>query len=77
MRPSALFGKGSVERIGAKIAALNAEIAIIDWALSPVQQRNLERAWHCKVLDRTGLISKYSVRALGPKKAFFRSNWLP
>ncbi|MBN07415.1 MAG: GTPase HflX [Rhodospirillaceae bacterium] len=56
IRPSALFGKGSVERIGAKIAALNAEIAIIDWALSPVQQRNLERAWHCKVLDRTGLI---------------------
>ena len=29
---------------------------IIDWALSPVQQRNLERAWQCKVLDRTGLI---------------------
>ena len=38
------------------IAALDAEIAIIDWALSPVQQRNLEQAWHCKVLDRTGLI---------------------
>ena len=56
MRPSALFGKGSVDRLGARIAALNADIAIIDWALSPVQQRNLERAWHCKVLDRTGLI---------------------
>ncbi|MDG2033128.1 MAG: GTPase HflX [Rhodospirillales bacterium] len=56
LRPSALFGKGSVERLGARIAAVDAEIAVIDWALSPVQQRNLERAWHCKVLDRTGLI---------------------
>ena len=56
LRPSALFGKGSMERLGARIAAVDAEIAIIDWTLSPVQQRNLERAWHCKVLDRTGLI---------------------
>ena len=31
-------------------------VAIVDAALSPVQQRNLERAWDCKVIDRTGLI---------------------
>ncbi len=56
LRPSSLFGKGSVERLKGHIAALDAEIVIVDWALSPVQQRNLEIEWKCKVLDRTGLI---------------------
>ena len=55
-RPSTLFGSGKVAEIGEQIAALEAGLAIVDHTVSPVQQRNLEKAWGCKVLDRTGLI---------------------
>ena len=61
-RPATLFGAGSVDRLGAVIAEANGTneghplVAVIDSALTPVQQRNLEKAWHCKVIDRTGLI---------------------
>ncbi|MDA1099726.1 MAG: GTPase HflX [Proteobacteria bacterium] len=55
-RPATLFGTGKVEELAALIAAENIEVAVMDTALSPIQQRNLERAWHCKVIDRTGLI---------------------
>jgi GTP-binding protein HflX len=55
-RPSTLIGEGVVARIGAHIAGENVDVAIMDAALTPVQQRNLERAWKCKVIDRTGLI---------------------
>jgi len=60
-RPGTFLGSGTVERIGenAKIIHENAEgplIIVMDCALSPIQQRNLERAWECKVIDRTGLI---------------------
>ncbi len=54
--PATLFGSGQVERFGQVVAAEGVSVAIIDAALSPVQQRNLERAWKCKVIDRTGLI---------------------
>ncbi len=56
--PSAatLFRRGKVEEIAAEVAASEAELVIVDARLSPVQQRNLERAWACKVIDRTGLI---------------------
>ncbi len=55
-RPSMLFGKGKVESIGNTIASRNITVVIIDINLTPIQQRNLERAWNCKVIDRTGLI---------------------
>ncbi|MFM9848219.1 MAG: GTPase HflX [Hyphomicrobiaceae bacterium] len=55
-RPSTLFGSGKAREIGAWIAAEKIELAIVDHAVTPVQQRNLERDWDCKVLDRTGLI---------------------
>ena len=55
-RPSTLIGKGKVESLAAEIAERKAELAIVDAALTPVQQRNLEKAWSCKVIDRTGLI---------------------
>jgi len=55
-RPATLFGKGTVERVSALIGALEIQVAVIDSALTPVQQRNLERAWKCKVIDRTALI---------------------
>ena len=55
-RPSTLFGEGQVEALGAVIANEAIAVAVIDGPLSAVQQRNLERAWKCKVIDRTGLI---------------------
>ncbi len=54
--PSTLFGKGQVEILGSRIKDNQIELVIVDHALSPVQQRNLEREWQCKVIDRTGLI---------------------
>ncbi len=56
MRPATLFGSGKVEEIGAIVKSENAEIVIIDHPVAPIQQRNLEKAWNAKVLDRTGLI---------------------
>jgi GTP-binding protein HflX len=55
-RPSTLFGSGKVAELATLIGEREAGLAIVDHALSPVQQRNLEKAWSCKVLDRTGLI---------------------
>ena len=55
-RPATLLGQGVIERIGGIVAAQDVEVAVLDFALTPVQQRNLEQAWKCKVLDRTGLI---------------------
>jgi GTPase len=56
LRPATLLGSGAVERFKELIAAEEIGLAVVDWALTPVQQRNLERAWSCKVIDRTGLI---------------------
>jgi GTPase len=54
--PATYLGKGKVEEITGLVASHEAELVIMDCALSPIQQRNLEKAWHTKVLDRTGLI---------------------
>ncbi len=55
-RPATLLGKGAVERLEATIKEQDVAVVVVDGHLSPVQQRNLERAWACKVIDRTGLI---------------------
>ncbi len=55
-RPSMLLGEGQVEMAGEDLKAHEVDLVVMDTALSPVQQRNLERAWGCKVIDRTGLI---------------------
>ena len=57
-RPHAgkLFGAGKVEEIKAIVQAENVDLVIVDGPVSPVQQRNLEREWGAKVLDRTGII---------------------
>jgi len=55
-RPATLFGTGKVEELHGLITSEKAEIVIVDHPLTPVQQRNLEKAWSVKVLDRTGLI---------------------
>lgn len=54
--PSALLGSGAVETLAAKVEEGEATLTVVDHALTPVQQRNLERALKCKVIDRTGLI---------------------
>ncbi|MCG8356979.1 MAG: GTPase HflX [Kiloniellales bacterium] len=56
LRPATLLGGGAVEEIACLVEAEAVEVAVVDASLTPVQQRNLERAWHCKVIDRTGLI---------------------
>ena len=56
LKPGSYFGKGTVERLDAIVKGRDVGVVIIDTQLSPVQQRNLERAWDCKVLDRTGII---------------------
>lgn len=56
IRPATLFGSGKVEELERLIADLCPSIVIIDGTLTPGQQRNLERAWSAKVIDRTGLI---------------------
>ena len=55
-RPSTLLGEGQVEMVKGAIEENQVGVVVVDAALSPVQQRNLERAWGCKVIDRTGLI---------------------
>ena len=56
IRPATYLGKGKVDEIAGVIAGQGAELVVMDCALSPIQQRNLEKAWNTKVLYRTGLI---------------------
>jgi GTP-binding protein HflX len=56
IRPATYLGKGKVEEIVGLVTAHKADLVVMDCALSPVQQRNLEKEWNTKVLDRTGLI---------------------
>jgi GTP-binding protein HflX len=56
LRPATYLGKGKVDEIAGLVKSFEAGIVVMDCALTPVQQRNLERAWNAKVVDRTGLI---------------------
>lgn len=56
VRPSTLFGSGKTEEIATHVKSADIELVIVDHTLTPVQQRNLEKAFGAKVLDRTGLI---------------------
>lgn len=56
VRPSTYLGKGKVEELSGIVSAEEIKLIVLDCALSPVQQRNLEKAWGAKVIDRTGLI---------------------
>jgi len=68
IRPATYLGKGKVEEIGGLISAHGVELAVMDCALSPIQQRNLEKAWNTKVLDRTGLILEIFGRRASTKE---------
>ena len=54
--PKFFLGKGKVEELGNLVREHEAELVIFNHALSPAQERNLERELQCRVLDRTGLI---------------------
>lgn len=56
MQPNTLFGSGQVENIAVWCEQHEAELVIVDGALTPIQQRNLEDRLKRKVIDRTGLI---------------------
>ncbi|USG59568.1 GTPase HflX [Sneathiella marina] len=55
-KPGTLFGEGKIDELGHFIKNLHIDVVIIDGAVTPVQQRNLERRWQVKIVDRTGLI---------------------
>ncbi|MFV0299435.1 MAG: GTPase HflX, partial [Paracoccus sp. (in: a-proteobacteria)] len=54
--PGRLFGKGKLAEIGQRLAGAEVDLVLIDGSVSPVQQRNMEKDWDVKLLDRTGLI---------------------
>lgn len=56
LQPSTLIGKGQLEALAATVRMAEAELVVFDASLTPVQQRNLEKALSAKVIDRTGLI---------------------
>ncbi|MGB7784448.1 MAG: GTPase HflX, partial [Pseudolabrys sp.] len=56
IRPATYIGKGKVDEIAGLAKSLSASVVVMDCPVSPVQQRNLEKAWSTKVIDRTGLI---------------------
>ena len=55
-RPGTLFGEGKITELGDFIKHSDIDVVIIDGPVTPVQQRNLERRWQVKIVDRTGLI---------------------
>ncbi len=54
--PGMLFGKGKIAELKDKMKAAEVELVLVDGPVTPVQQRNLEKEWKVKLLDRTGLI---------------------
>ncbi|MEM8555245.1 MAG: GTPase HflX [Pseudomonadota bacterium] len=55
-RPGTLFGPGKCDELGDVFEQSEVDLVLVDGPLSPVQQRNLEKAWSVKILDRTALI---------------------
>ena len=60
--PATLFGSGKVEELRLLCEVEEIDVVVVDDQLTPVQQRNLERAWKVKVIDRTGLILEIFAR---------------
>lgn len=67
-KPATLIGSGKIEEIKEKLIEGNAGLVIVDHPLTPVQQRNLEKAWNAKVIDRTGLILEIFGRRASTKE---------
>ena len=67
-QPGTLLGQGKLEEIAERIEEEEAKLVVVDHALTPVQQRNLEKRWNAKVLDRTGLILEIFGRRAATKE---------
>ncbi|ATN34313.1 GTPase HflX [Rhizobium sp. ACO-34A] len=67
-RPATLLGTGKIEEVSALLDEHNAGLVIVDHPLTPVQQRNLEKEWRAKVIDRTGLILEIFGRRASTKE---------
>ncbi|EJC66264.1 GTP-binding protein HflX [Rhizobium leguminosarum bv. viciae WSM1455] len=67
-RPATLLGTGKIEEIKALLDERDSGLVIVDHPLTPVQQRNLEREWNAKVIDRTGLILEIFGRRASTKE---------
>ncbi|WP_439871839.1 GTPase HflX [Rhizobium leguminosarum] len=67
-RPATLFGTGKIEEIKALLDERDSGLVIVDHPLTPVQQRNLEKHWNAKVIDRTGLILEIFGRRASTKE---------
>jgi hypothetical protein len=75
-RADSLLGGGTLENLGGLISEKEIGLVVVDSVLSPVQQRNLERRWQAKVIDRTGLFWKFLVLGRVPMRAVYRWSWL-
>jgi GTPase len=67
-RPATLLGTGKIEEIKHLLNERNSGLVIVDHPLTPVQQRNLEKEWNAKVIDRTGLILEIFGRRASTKE---------
>ncbi|QPB21977.1 GTPase HflX [Rhizobium sp. 007] len=67
-RPATLLGTGKIEDIKAQLDEHDSGLVIVDHPLTPVQQRNLEKEWNAKVIDRTGLILEIFGRRASTKE---------
>ncbi len=67
-KPATLIGSGKIEEIGTLLEEGDAGLVIVDHPLTPVQQRNLEKEWNAKVIDRTGLILEIFGRRASTKE---------
>ncbi len=74
IRPATYLGKGKVDEIAAQVKEDGVALVIMDCALSPVQQRNLEKAFDAKIIDRTGLILEIFGRRARTREGACRSN---
>ena len=74
IRPASYLGAGKVDEIAARVKEEDVGLVMVDCALSPVQQRNLEKAFGAKVIDRTGLILEIFGRRARTARARCRSN---
>src|SRR5206468_795760 len=63
-RPGSLLGSGTLDTLGALISDNGVGVVVIDGALSPVQQRTLERHWQTKVIERTGALHREARRRI-------------
>ena len=72
--PGMLFGKGKMTELS-RCRGRGIELVLIDGPVTPVQQRNLEKAWGVKLLDRTGLILEIFSDRAAPAKGCCRSKW--